>query len=161
MISAAGTFGGTVPVAQWWPGIALGVTFVSLSPNFTPRQQLIFAVPLIAFTGAVGWIVFSSQANFWPPAAIVIISAGPLAIGAAGGVVFSYAVVARTLALLDTAAGSEEFYLGRSSGPGAAEGTVARMSARVGLLESVASAGSSHRRRRSRPSSPEACGPNW
>lgn len=145
VISAAGTFGGTVPVAQWWPGIALGVTFVSLSPYFTPRQQLIFAVPLIAFTGAVGWIVFSSQANFWPPAAIVIviISAGPLAIGAAGGVVFSYAVVARTLALLDTAAGSEEFYT--SAGPPDPElqkATVARMSARVApFLESVASAG--------------------
>jgi hypothetical protein len=132
-----------VPVAQWWPGIALGATFVSISPYCTPRKQLICSLPLIAFTGIVGWIVFSSQTDFWPPAAIIIIAVGPVTIGAAGGVVFSYTVVARTLALLDTSAGVEEFYAtSEPLDPDAQRDSIARVSARVApFLERVASAG--------------------
>jgi hypothetical protein len=143
VVSAFGTYGGSVPVAQWWPGIALAATLVSISPYCTPRKQLICSIPLMVFIGVVGWIVFSSQTDFWPPAAIVIIAVGPVTIGAAGGVVFSYTVVARTLALLDTSAGVEEFYA--TSGaldPEAQRDSIARVSARVApFLERVASAG--------------------
>jgi hypothetical protein len=143
VVSAFGPFGGSVPVAQWWPGIALSATFVSITPYCTPRKQLLCSFPLIVFTGVVGWIVFSSQADFWPPAAIVIISIGPLTIGAAGGVVFSYTVVARTLALLDTSAGNEEFYAtSELADPDQQRDSIARVSARVApFLERVAGAG--------------------
>jgi hypothetical protein len=143
VVSAIGTYGGSVPVAQWWPGIALGATLVSISPYCTPRKQLICSFPLIAFTGVVGWIVFSSQLDFWPPAATIIIAVGPVTIGAAGGVVFSLTVVSRTLALLDTSAGVEEFYAASEPlDPGAQRDRIARVSARVApFLEQVASAG--------------------
>jgi hypothetical protein len=143
VVSAIGTYGGTVPVAQWWPGTALAATLVSISPYCTPRKQLICSFPLIVFVGLVGWMVFSSQIVFWAPAAIVIISIGPVTIGAVGGVVFSYTVVSRTLALLDTTAGVEEFYA--TSDVADAEqqrDSIARVSARVApFLEGVAAAG--------------------
>jgi hypothetical protein len=143
VVSAFGTYGGSVPVSQWWPGIALSATFVSLAPYCTPRKQLICSFPLVLFVGVVGWIVFSSQTDFWPPAALVAICIGPVCIGAAGGVVFSYTVVARTLALLDTSAGVEEFYAtSDASDIQRQRDSVARVSARVApFLESVASAG--------------------
>jgi hypothetical protein len=143
VVSAAGTYGGTVPVAQWWPGIALAATLVSIAPYCTPRKLLICSFPLIAFTGIVGWIVFSSQTDFWPPAAIVIIAIGPVTIGAAGGVVFSYTVVSRTLALLDTSAGVEEFYATSDVADADQQrDSIARVSARVApFLERVAAAG--------------------
>ena len=143
VVSAAGTYGGTVPVAQWWPGIALAATLVSIAPYCTPRKLLICSFPLIAFTGIVGWIVFSSQTDFWPPAAIVIIAIGPVTIGAAGGVVFSYTVVSRTLALLDTSAGVEEFYAASDTADADQQrDSIARVSARVApFLERVAAAG--------------------
>jgi hypothetical protein len=143
VVSAIGTYGGTVPVAQWWPGIALAATLVSIAPYCTPRKLLICSFPLIAFTGIVGWIVFSSQTDFWPPAALIIIAVGPVTIGAAGGVVFSYTVVSRTLALLDTSAATEEFY--SATEPADADqqrDSIARVSARVApFLEKVAAAG--------------------
>ncbi|MDQ1551077.1 MAG: hypothetical protein QOD50_499 [Actinomycetota bacterium] len=143
VVSAAGTYGGTMPVAQWWPGIALAATLVSIAPYCTPRKLLICSFPLIAFTGIVGWIVFSSQTDFWPPAAIVIIAVGPVTIGAAGGVVFSYTVVSRTLALLDTSAGVEEFYAASDVADADQQrDSIARVSARVApFLERVAAAG--------------------
>jgi hypothetical protein len=143
VVSAIGTFGGTVPVAQWWPGIALAATLVSIAPYCTPRRLLICSVPLIVFTGIVGWIVFSSQTDFWPPAALVIIAIGPVTIGAAGGVVFSHTVVSRTLALLDTAAGVEEFYATTDTADAEQQReSIARVSARVApFLETVAAAG--------------------
>jgi hypothetical protein len=144
IVSAFGAYGGTVPVAQWWPGIALGATFVGLAPYGTPRRQLICSFPLVAFTGLVGWIVFSPQTDFWPPAAIVFIAAGPVSISAAASVVFSYTVVSRTLLQLDTSGGAEELHSSSLvlADPGKQKGTVARMSARVApFLESVAAAG--------------------
>jgi hypothetical protein len=144
VVSAIGTYGGTVPVAQWWPGIALAATFASISPYCTPRRQLIFSIPLIAFTGVVGWIVFGTQTDFWPPAAVIIISGGAATIGAAGGVVFSYTVVSRTLAMLDTSAGVEEFYATTELADSERQrASIARVSARVApFLEGVAAAGS-------------------
>jgi len=144
VVSACGTYGGSVPVAQWWPGIALSLTFVSISPYCAPRRQLVYSLPILVFTAAVGWIVFSSQTGFWPWAAILIISIGPVTIGVAGAVVFSCTFVARTLALLDTSAGVEEYYA--TSEPVDEEQqreSIARASARVApFLEGVAAAGS-------------------
>jgi hypothetical protein len=143
VVSAIGTYGGTVKVSQWWPGIALGVTLVGIAPYCTPRKQLICAGPILAFVCVVGWIVFASQASYWPPVTMSFLLIGPTAIGAGAGIVFSYTVVNRTLAMLDTSAGGEEYYpvstvvdeaLQRSS--------VARMSARVvPFLQEVAAAG--------------------
>jgi len=143
VVSALGTYGGTVPVSQWWPGIALAATLVSIAPYCTPRRQLICSIPLIVFAGVVGWIVFSSQTNFWPPAALVIIAIGPVSIGAVGGVVFSYTVVARSLALLDTSAGIEEYYAATDANDDEQQrASIARVSARVApFLEGVAAAG--------------------
>jgi hypothetical protein len=108
--SAIGTIGGTLPVEQWWPNIALGVTIVILSPYCTPRNLLVASIPLVLFSGFLGLLVFSSAQEFWAPFAIFLLGAGPTSIGAAAAVVFSYTVVARTRAMLDTAAGVEEFY---------------------------------------------------
>ena len=143
VVSAIGTYGGTLPVAQWWPGIALAATLVSIAPYCTPRKLLICSFPLIAFTGIVGWIVFSSQTDFWPPAAIVIIAIGPVTIGAAGGVVFSHTVVSRTLALLETTTGVEDFHVATDAVEADQQReSIARVSARVApFLEKVASAG--------------------
>jgi hypothetical protein len=143
LVSAFGTTGGSIPVAQWWPGIALSATFLSITPYCTPRKQLIYSFPLILFTGIIGWIVFSSQTSFWPPAALIIICIGPVTIGAAGGVVFGYTVVSRTLALLDTSAGVEEFYATSDDADEEQQrNSIARVSARVApFLESVAAAG--------------------
>jgi hypothetical protein len=143
VVSALGTYGGTVPVAQWWPGIALAATLVSIAPYCTPRRLLICSFPLIAFVGIVGWIVFSSQTDFWPPAAIVIIAIGPVTIGAAGGVVFSYTVVSRSLALFEASAGVEEFHTAVDTAEADRErDSIARVSARVApFLEEVAAAG--------------------
>ena len=142
-VSAVGTIGGTLLVEQWWPNIALGVTVVVISPYCTPRNLLIASVPVVAFAGFAGLLVFSSAQSFWPPAATFLLGAGPTAIGAAAGIVFSQTVVARTLAMLDTAAEEEEFY------PAAElldeeeqRGRVARLSARVGpFVEHIAREG--------------------
>ena len=143
IVSAFGTYGGTLPIAQWWASIALSVTFVGIAPYCTPRKQLICSIPLIVFSGIVGWIVFSSQTDYWPPAALITIAIGPVTIGAAGGVVFGYTVVSRTLALLDTSAGVEEFYsTSDDSDADQQRDRIARMSARVApFLEGVAAAG--------------------
>ena len=143
LVSALGTYGGTLPIAQWWPGIALSATFVGIAPYCTPRKQLICSIPLIVFSGIVGWIVFSSQTDYWPPAALITIAIGPVTIGAAGGVVFGYTVVSRTLALLDTSAGMEEFYATSDvSDADEQRDRIARMSARVApFLEGVSAAG--------------------
>ena len=142
-VSALGTYGGTVPVAQWWPGIALAATLVSIAPYCAPRKLLICSFPLIAFAGIVGWIVFSSQTDFWPPAAIVVIAVGPVTIGATGGVVFSYTVVSRSLALFETSAGGEEFHTAVDAAEAEQQrDSIARVSARVApFLEEVAAAG--------------------
>ena len=152
VVSALGTYGGTVPIAQWWPGIALSATFVSIAPYCTPRKQLICSIPLIVFSGIVGWLVFSSQTDFWPPAALVIIAVGPVTIGAAGGVVFGYTVVSRTLALLDTSAGVEEFYATSDASDAEQQrNSIARVSARVApFLETRGRGGQHHAPRTAR-----------
>jgi hypothetical protein len=143
ILSAIGTYGGTLPVSQWWPGIVLGVTLVGIAPYCTPRKQLVCAVPILTFVALVGWIVFATQRDYWPPVTMTFLLIGPTAIGSAAGVVFSYTVVSRTLALLDTSAGTEEFYpTAEPVGEADERGSVARMSARVvPFLQDVAAAG--------------------
>jgi hypothetical protein len=143
VLSAIGTYGGSVPVSQWWAGIALAATLVSIAPYCSPRMQLICAVPLLVVSGGLGWIVFSSQDNFWTPAALIIIASGPVFIAAAASVVFSYSLVSRTLALLETTAGSEEAYpVSAAEDAAQRRSSVARMSARVvPFLTTVATAG--------------------
>jgi hypothetical protein len=143
IVSGAGTYGGTLLVSQWWPGIALGVTLVGIAPYCKPRNLLICALPILAFVGVVGRIVFSAQAASWPPVTMTILLIGPTGIAALAGIVFSYTVVSRTLALLDTSAGTEEFYPASEPVDEAGErGSVARMSARVvPFLQEVAAAG--------------------
>jgi hypothetical protein len=143
LVSAFGTYGGRLAVSQWWPGIALGITLVGIAPYCTPRKQLLYAVPILVFVGLVGWRVFSAQTSYWPPIILVILIIGPTAIGSVAGIVFSYTVVARTLALLDTSAGTEEFYPTAEPVDEADErDSVARMSARVApFLQQVAAAG--------------------
>ena len=142
-ISAVGTYGGTLAVAQWWPGIALGVTLVGIAPYCTPRRQLLYLGPILGFVGVVGWIVFAPQGNYWPPFALTLLIIGPTGIGSIAGIVFSYTVVSRTLALLDTSAGTEEFYpAAETVGADEQREGVARMAARVApFLADVAAAG--------------------
>jgi hypothetical protein len=143
VVSAIGTYGGTLPLSQWWPGIALGVTLVGIAPYCTPRKQLICAVPILVFVGVVGWIVFSTETSYWPPATMSVLLIGPTLIGSTAGIVFSYTVVSRTLAMLDTSAGTEEFYpTSESVDDSLRRNSVARLSARVvPFLQEVAAAG--------------------
>lgn len=142
-VSAIGTVGGTLLVEQWWPNIALGVTVVVVSPYCTARNLLIASVPLVTFAGLAGLFVFYSPQSFWPPFATFLLSAGPTAIGAAAGIVFSQTVVARTLAMLDTAAGHEEFYpVVEPLDDHERRGRVARLSTRVApFVERIAREG--------------------
>ncbi len=143
VISAVGTYGGTLPVAQWWPGIALGATVLSLAPYCSPRKQFICAWPLAAFAAIVGLLAFSATPQYWPLPSEVLIIIGPVGVGSVAGLVFSYAVVSRTVAMLETTAGSEEFY--STAAPADDEqwrATIARVSARVApFIERVATSG--------------------
>ena len=143
VMSAFGTYGGSLPLSQWWPGIALGVTLVGIAPYCTPRKQLICAVPILVFVGLVGWMVFSAQISYWPPVTMSVLIIGPTLIGSTAGIVFSYTVVSRTLAMLDTSAGTEEFYPASGSvDDSLRRNSVARLSARVvPFLQEVAAAG--------------------
>lgn len=143
VVSALGTYGGTVGLSQWWPGIALGVTAIGISPYCSPRQQLIAAVPILGFIATTGWLVFGAVASPWPAGTMTFLFIGPTLIGVLGGVVFSYTVVSRTLAMLDTSAGTEEFYSASVQvDESVRRGSVARLSARVvPFLQDVAAAG--------------------
>jgi hypothetical protein len=143
VVSAVGTYGGTLSVSQWWPGIALGVTVVGIAPYCTPRRQLIALGPILAFVGVVGWVVFSSQTSYWPPVALVMLVIGPTVIGVVAGIVFSYTFVSRTQAMLDTSAGTEEFYSTSDVIDEAGQReSIARLSARVApFLQEVAAVG--------------------
>jgi hypothetical protein len=143
LISAAGTINSEMPVEQWWPGIALGVTLASLAPYSSARQIVFYSIPLVIFAGIVGFVVFSSITTFWPPVGIVVISAGPVLVAGVAATVFSYTVVERTAAYLDTSAGAEEVYPAAPALDAAGQlGHVARVSARVApFLEAVAAAG--------------------
>jgi hypothetical protein len=143
VVSAVGTYGGTLPVAQWWPGIALATTLIGLAPYCPPLKQLICSVPLLSFVGVVGWIVFSSQTSYWPPVVLVILTIGPTAIGAVAGIVFSFTFVSRTVSLLDASGGSDELHsFADADDEEAHRRHVARLSARVApFLEGVANAG--------------------
>lgn len=143
VVSAVGTYGGTLSPSQWWPGIALAATLVGISPYCTPLKQLLCSLPILAFVGVVGWIAFSGVPQYWPPVMLDILIVGPTAIGALAGIVFSLTVVARTLAMLDTSAGNEEFYpVAGALDPEQQRDSVARMSARVApFVQQVAESG--------------------
>jgi hypothetical protein len=120
------------------------VTLVGISPYCTPRKQLICALPILAFRR-------SRRLDR------VLGSTPVLAAGDARHphrrpdgdrrsrpvIVFSYTVVSRTLAMLDTSAGSEEFYAAESELESAEQrDSVARMSARVApFVQQIAEAG--------------------
>ncbi len=142
-VSAVGTYGGTLSPSEWWPGIALAATLVGISPYCSPLKQLLCSLPILAFVGVVGWIAFSGVPQYWPPVMLDILIVGPTAIGALAGVVFSHTVVARTLAMLDTSAGNEEFYpVAGELDPKQQRDSVARMSARVApFVQQVAESG--------------------
>lgn len=143
VVSAVGTYGGTLAVAQWWPGIALGATLLSLAPYCSARKQFICAGPIVVFVGIVGYLAFSATPEYWPTPALILLVIGPVGIGAIGGIVFAHTVVSRTLAMLDTAAGTEEFYASAEPVDDEAwRATIARVSARVApFLERVATSG--------------------
>jgi hypothetical protein len=143
VVSAIGTSGGTLPVTQWWTGIAVAATLVSLAPYSSAIQMIVYSVPAILVTGAVGLIVFLPVEHFWSPTALTVISLGPVLIGAVAGIVFSYTVVHNTLELLDTSIGSEESFLKVDPvAPSEQLGSIARVSARVApFLAGVANAG--------------------
>ena len=143
VVSAVGTYGGTLSVAQWWPGIALATTLVGIAPYCSPRKQLVCAAPILIFVGVVGWTAFSGAPQYWPPVMLGILIVGPTAVGSLAGIVFSYTVVSRTLAMLDTSAGSEEFYPAEEQLESAEQrDSVARMSARVApFVQQIAEAG--------------------
>ncbi len=142
-LSAAGTVGGQLTVEDWWPGIGVGATLVALAPYLSPRRLLIASIPTVIVTGTLGWLVFSPHSQAWAPVEIIGISICPVIVGGLGGVVFSYTIVSRTLALLETSAGAEESYSVEAPVDEAREaGRVARVSARVApFLEGVARAG--------------------
>jgi hypothetical protein len=143
VVASFGTYGGTLSTSEWWPPIAVGVTLVGIAPYCTPRKQLICSIPILTFVGVVGWITFSGQVNMWPPIMLVILLIGGTAVGSLAGIVFSYTVVARTVAMLDTSAGTEEFYSTADPTDEAGQrSSTARMSARVApFLQDIATAG--------------------
>jgi hypothetical protein len=143
LASAAGTLNSTMPVEQWWPGLALGVTLVCLAPYSSARRMILYSIPTVAVAAVVGSLVFSSISTFWPPLGIIVISAGPVVVAAVAATVFCYSVVERTTAFLDTSAGIEEGYPTAPLLDATEEsGRIARVSARVApFLETIARAG--------------------
>jgi hypothetical protein len=131
-VSAVGTLGSTAPVQQWWPGIALGAALASLAPYSSARQMVAYSIPTVITLAVVGWLVFSSITNFWPPLGIIVIAVGPVIVASVASVVFCYTVVGRTLAFLETSAGAEEVYTAAEPlDETEQKGSVARVSARV------------------------------
>lgn len=143
VVAAIGTVNSVTPVQQWWPGIALGAALASLAPYSSARQMIWYSVPTVAAIGVIGWLVFSTITRFWPPLGIVVIASGPVLVISVASVVFCHTVVDRTLALLETSAGTEEVYAAAVPlTETERKGSVARMSARVApFIERVAHSG--------------------
>jgi hypothetical protein len=143
VVSAIGTAGSVTLVQQWWPGIALGAALASLAPYSSARQMIAYSIPSVIVVAVIGWLVFSSTTNFWPPVAIIVIAAGPVVVVAVASVVFCFTVVARTLAFLETSVGTDDVYIAVEPLSEAEEkGSVARMSARVApFVERIALSG--------------------
>jgi len=143
VVSAIGTIGSDMPVQQWWPGIALGATLASLAPYSSARQLIFYAIPVVVAVAIVGWLVFAPITHIWTPLGVVTISSGPVVVASVASVVFSYTVVSRSTAFLDTSAADEEVYSAVETRTEVEEtGSIARMSARLApFIESVAAAG--------------------
>lgn len=143
VVSAVGTVGGHMPVQQWWPGIALGATLASLAPYSSARQLVGYSVVAAVPLAFIGWAVFSSITHIWTPLGVITISSGPVVVAGVASIVFSYTIVSRTTALIETSAGDEEVYSAIEVGTEAEEtGGTARISARVApFINNVAAAG--------------------
>jgi hypothetical protein len=143
VLSAIGTVGGHMPVQQWWPGIALGATLASLAPYSSARKLIGYAVVAAIPLAFLGWVVFSPVTHIWTPLGVIAISSGPVVVAGVASIVFSYTVVARTSAFLDTSAADEEVYSAVETRTEEEEtGGTARVSARVApFIEGVATAG--------------------
>jgi hypothetical protein len=142
-LAAGGTVNSTLPVAQWWPGIGLAAILASLAPYSSARRMVVYSIPTIVIAAVVGSLVFTSLSRFWPPVGIVVISTGPVLVAAVASVVFSYSVVERTTAWLETSAGDEEVYpVSRYLDDTELASSITRVSVRVApFLEGVANAG--------------------
>jgi hypothetical protein len=143
VISSFGTVNSTVPLQQWWAGIALGATLASLAPYSSARQMIRYSIPAVIVAAVDGGLVFSTITSFWPPAGIIVIACGPVVVAAVAAIVFCYVVVGRTLAFLETSAGVEEAYSATEPmDDDDARDRIARVSARVApFIEGVAHAG--------------------
>ncbi|HEY4267346.1 MAG TPA: hypothetical protein VGM94_04050 [Galbitalea sp.] len=143
VVSAVGTVGGHMAVQQWWPGIALGATLASLAPYSSARQLVGYGILAAVPLAFIGWAVFSPITHIWTPAGVIAISSGPVVVAGVASIVFSYTIVSRTTAFLDTSAADEEVYSALEPRSEAEEmGGTARVSARVApFIESVAAAG--------------------
>ncbi len=143
VVSAIGTIGGQMPVQQWWPGVALGATLASLAPYSSARHLVGYGIAAAVAVAFIGWEVFSPVTRIWTPLGVIVIAAGPVVVAGVASVVFSYTVVERTRALLDTSAADEEVYSAVETRTEVEEtGSIARVSARVApFIESVAAAG--------------------
>jgi hypothetical protein len=141
--SSIGTANGTVPLQQWWPGIALGATLASLAPYSSARRMITYSIAVLVVVIVDGTLLFSNIPSFFPPAGTVVIAGGPVAVAAFASIVFCHTVVARTRAFLETSARDEDSYV--SSGPlddSEAQERMARASARVGpFIERIADVG--------------------
>jgi hypothetical protein len=143
LLAAGGTVNSTMPIQQWWPGIALAVTLTSFAPYSSARSMILYAIPTVAATAIVGVIVFSSLGDFWPTAGIIVIATGPLLVAAVASTVFCYSVVARTEKLL----GGRMFEATPEAptddlSEAERTGNIARLSARVGpFLERIEQTG--------------------
>jgi hypothetical protein len=143
VISSIGTVNSTVPLQQWWPGIALGATLASLAPYSSARQMIRYSIPTVVAVGIDGGLVFSTIKNYWPTLGIIVISTGPVVVASVASIVFCYVVVERTLAFLETSAGDEEAYsAAEPMDDDEALDRIARVSARVApFIEGVARSG--------------------
>jgi hypothetical protein len=143
VVSSIGTAHGSIPVQQWWPGIALAATLASLAPYSSALRMVFYSIPAIVVVAVDGRLVFGTLATFWPPLGLVVIAAGPVAVAAIASVVFCHSVVSRSLAFLDTSAADEQVYSASEVLEShEARLRMARVSARVApFIESVANAG--------------------
>jgi hypothetical protein len=143
LISSAGTVNSTMPIQQWWPGIAIGVTLASLAPFSSARSILIYSVPVLAGVAAAGVVVFVSLSRFWPPLGIFVISTGPVLVSTLASSVFCYSVLAQTNLLQRQAeAVPDAFTAPDDLSEAERTGGIARLSSRVApFLEQIVDAG--------------------
>lgn len=102
-VSAAGAFGSSVTVRQWWGSIALAVVLASLAPFSSARHLMFYTVPTAAVTCVVGGVALVLPGQTWPNLGALVIVTAPVLIGGIAASVFSYTVVHNTRKLLRAA----------------------------------------------------------